>query len=561
MFRNMKIGQRLGITFGIITLLTFSLLVVSYSAISNLSGRWDFYNAETMKKYTSAFKGKVDLGDGIHMFKDYVLRGKDEYQTAFTADMAAIDQDAADYTSNHGDMNEREKLALQQIKESTDAYRVAMKSVVAMKASGTSIEEIDKSIKGADRPLGKAFDDLLLVANEEEDATSNAISTTVTTSKWETITIGIVAALASVLFAWISTIRITRPLNEAVFIASKVAQGDLTQRINVDRGDEVGQLLQALKDMNESLANIVGEVRNTTDSLTITSQEIAQGNTDLSQRTEEQASSLEETASSMEELTSTVKQNAENAKQANQLAVNASSIAVKGGLVVDDVVRTMALISESSKKIADIISVIEGIAFQTNILALNAAVEAARAGDQGRGFAVVASEVRSLAQRTAGAAKEITALIVASVDKVDTGSKQADQAGETMKEVVKSVKRVTDIISEIAVASNEQSSGIEQVNQALLQMDEVTQQNAALVEQAAAAAEGMHGQSKLLKDAFSIFNLLNNGQNTKPADADSVTQLARPGNTRKNLNTPSAPQNPRRMVEAKVDADGDWNEF
>ncbi|MEO8342430.1 MAG: methyl-accepting chemotaxis protein, partial [Gallionella sp.] len=253
---------------------------------------------------------------------------------------------------------------------------------------------------------------------------------------------------------------IIRPLSNAIEIARHVADGDLTSRIEINSRDETGQLLQALKDMNASLGGIVGEVRLTIDTIITAAQQIAAGNSDLSQRTEEQASSLEETASSMEELTSTVKQNAENAKQANQLAANASDIAVKGGLAVNEVVQTMASISTSSKKIVDIISVIEGIAFQTNILALNAAVEAARAGEQGRGFAVVASEVRNLAQRSAAAAKEIKSLIDDSVSNVDTGSRQVDQAGATMQEIVTAVKRVTDIMSEIAAASNEQSAGI-----------------------------------------------------------------------------------------------------
>jgi methyl-accepting chemotaxis protein len=348
---------------------------------------------------------------------------------------------------------------------------------------------------------------------------------------------------------------IIRPLNNAIEIARHVADGDLTSRIEVRSRDETGQLMQALKDMNTSLGDIVGEVRITTDSITTAAQQIAAGNGDLSQRTEQQASSLEETASSMEELTSTVKQNAENAKQANQLAANASDIAVKGGLAVGEVVQTMASISTSSKKIVDIISVIEGIAFQTNILALNAAVEAARAGEQGRGFAVVATEVRNLAQRSAAAAKEITTLISDSVDKVEIGSKQVDRAGTTMSEIVTAVKRVTDIMAEITAASNEQSAGIEQVNQAIIQMDEVTQQNAALVEQAAAAAEAMQEQAGTLMEAVSIFKLENEKGGLRPT---ATKPIATPTIIHR---APPPPRKERKLVETKEDADGDWKEF
>jgi methyl-accepting chemotaxis protein len=321
------------------------------------------------------------------------------------------------------------------------------------------------------------------------------------------ITMSSAVLLLGIFIAWILTRSVVRPLQQAVRIADAVAQGNLTQHIVVKAKDETGQMLQSLKTMNESLGGIVSEVRQNTDSITTASQQIAAGNSDLSQRTEEQASTLEETASSMEELTATVKQNAENAKHANQLAATASSIAVKGGHVVGEVVQTMASISTSSKKIVDIISVIESIAFQTNILALNAAVEAARAGEQGRGFAVVASEVRNLAQRSAAAAKEIKTLIGDSVDKVEAGSRQVDQAGATMDEIVNAVKRVTDIMYEISAASNEQSAGIEQVNQAIIQMDEVTQQNAALVEEAAAAAESMREQAQSLAQIVSVFQL------------------------------------------------------
>ena len=359
------------------------------------------------------------------------------------------------------------------------------------------------------------------------DETSHNSITIVVTS--------LVAVLCMLAFGLMIIIRsVARPLKNAIGIARRVADGDLTQRIEVKSRDETGQLMQALQDMNASLAGIVGGVRDTTDMITTASREIAAGNNELSQRTEEQASSLEETASSMEELTSTVKQNAENAKHANQLAANASDIAVKGGQVVDDVVQTMASISTSSKKIVDIISVIEGIAFQTNILALNAAVEAARAGEQGRGFAVVASEVRNLAQRSAAAAKEIKTLIGDSVDKVDTGSRQVDQAGATMNEIVQAVKRVTDIMSEIAAASDEQSTGIEEVNQAIVQMDNVTQQNAALVEEAAAAAESMQEQAGALMQAVRVFKLKTQKGDTqtavvaKPAMARPVATAVAP---------------------------------
>ena len=296
-------------------------------------------------------------------------------------------------------------------------------------------------------------------------------------------------------------------LNEVVRVLGALAKGDLTEKISNQYEGTFGVLKDDSNLTVAKLTEIVGQIRESTDAINTASKEIAQGNSDLSSRTEEQASSLEETASSMEELTSTVKQNAENAKQANQLAIGASEVAVKGGAVVSQVVTTMGSINESSKKIADIISVIDGIAFQTNILALNAAVEAARAGEQGRGFAVVATEVRNLAQRSAAAAKEIKELIGDSVEKVGAGTKLVDQAGKTMEEVVSSIKRVTDIMAEITAASQEQSAGIEQVNQAITQMDEVTQQNAALVEEAAAAAESLEEQAQVLAQSVAVFRL------------------------------------------------------
>jgi len=301
-------------------------------------------------------------------------------------------------------------------------------------------------------------------------------------------------------------------LGEVLVVLRGVAEGDLTHRIT----SEYGGIYELLKnDTNatiDQLREIIGQIKESVDSINTASQEIAAGNADLSQRTEDQASSLEKTASSMEKLTSIVKQNADNAKQANQLAIGASTVAVKGGNVVNQVVHTMNSINESSRKIVDIISVIDGIAFQTNILALNAAVEAARAGEQGRGFAVVANEVRNLAQRSATAAKEIKTLIGGSVEKVEDGSKLVAEAGKTMEEIVTSIKHVTDIMFEISAASEEQSIGIEQVNKAISQMDEVTQQNAALVEEAAAASESLQDQSEGLAVAVSVFKMEDSAQ-------------------------------------------------
>ncbi len=316
-----------------------------------------------------------------------------------------------------------------------------------------------------------------------------------------------VMVAAGAALGWLLTRSITGPVGQAVGVAERVAAGDLGSRVEVSSHDEIGRLLTALKAMNTSLTGIVGTVRSSSDSIATGSAQIASGNADLSQRTEEQASALQQTAASMEQLGSAVRQNADNARQANQLAQGASAVAVQGGEVVGQVVNTMKGINDSSKKIADIISVIDGIAFQTNILALNAAVEAARAGEQGRGFAVVASEVRSLAQRSAEAAKEIKGLIGASVERVEQGTALVDQAGRTMEEIVTSIKRVTDIIGEISTASSEQSTGVSQVGEAVMQMDQVTQQNAALVEESAAAAESLKHQAQQLVQAVSVFSL------------------------------------------------------
>ncbi len=358
------------------------------------------------------------------------------------------------------------------------------------------------------------------------------------TGYWMGAALGL-GALLSIAVGFILVRGIILPLGQAIHIARRVAEGDLSGRIEVSSTNEIGQLLQALRDMNTSLSKIVQNVRSATDTIGSASSQIASGNLDLSSRTEQQASSLEETASAMEELTGTVKQNGDNARQANQLAVSAAEVAVKGGAVVSEVVTTMGLINESARKIVDIIGVIDGIAFQTNILALNAAVEAARAGEQGRGFAVVAAEVRNLAQRSAGAAKEIKMLIGDSVEKVDIGAKLVDQAGVTMDEIVASVRRVTDIMGQIASASQEQSTGIEQINQAVNQMDEMTQQNASLVEEAAAAAASLEDQAKNLVKVVSIFKV----EAENSTLGASITKLAgQLGSERRGNAVDTAPQ-------------------
>lgn len=339
-----------------------------------------------------------------------------------------------------------------------------------------------------------------------DDATENALKT-INSATWSAVAVSMTVILVVSVMGVLISRKIVSSISEAVEVAEAIASGDLTRKISVTSEDEIGLLMQAMSKMNAGLIDIVGNVRTGVSTIAAASSQIAMGNIDLSARTESQASSLEETASATEELTSTVKQNAENARQANQLASSASTVAVKGGEVVGQVVSTMSDINASSAKIVEIINVIDGIAFQTNILALNAAVEAARAGEQGRGFAVVASEVRSLAQRSASAAKEIKQLIDDSVTKVDVGSRLVEQAGATIQEVVNSVHRVSDIVSEITLASNEQSVGIEQVNQAIGQMDQTTQENAALVEEAAAAAQSLQEQAHQLEKTVSLFKL------------------------------------------------------
>ena len=416
------------------------------------------------------------------------------------------------------------------------------------------------------RKHADTLDDLLTSLAEQKEARAKAASVE-TTQMYESSRLFMLMLTAGSALAGLGLgILITRNLTgqlggepkEAANVASMIAAGDLDVAITTKPGDQ-SSMMYAMKQMRDSLATIVGQVRSGTETIATASAQVAAGSLDLSSRTEQQASSLEETASSMEELTSTVKENAENARQANTMAAKASAVAIKGGTVISEVVGTMEQINDSAKKIVDIITVIDGIAFQTNILALNAAVEAARAGKQGRGFAVVASEVRTLAQRSASAAKEIKLLIGDSVKKVDAGSKLVANAGATMDEIVQSVQHVTNIMAEISSASQEQTSGIDQINQAVAQMDQVTQQNAALVEEAAAASESMQEQTAHLAEVVSVFKL-STGQHSGN-DAVVQNRVAKPVRPAPRVTRAALPRPYKAPRKEEMAGTGDWEEF
>jgi methyl-accepting chemotaxis protein len=523
---NLKIGTRLGFGFSLILLLLVAMTTIGILRLSSASAKTDeMINVKVRDERLIAEWGKIievnaARTTGAYMVRDPVDQKKLEALMAESSGRATQIQDQIGANLD----DEELKPVFKQVLDTRKAYTDFRKAVFAAKNAG-DLEGATKIYEGEMtqsriRYLAalKAFSDKQAASL---DATAVEIQKQYQSGRTLLVMLGLAAIVMGVFAAWWITRTITQPINEAVKVAETVSSGDLTSDIQVSSNDETGQLMNALKTMNTNLVNIVGQVRNGTDLIATASTEIAAGNQDLSSRTEEQASSLEETASSMEQLTSTVRFNAENARQANELAISASEIASRGGSVVGEVVNTMGSINDSSRKIVDIISVIDGIAFQTNILALNAAVEAARAGEQGRGFAVVASEVRNLAQRSASAAKDIKGLIDDSVQKVQMGSELVDKAGQTMEEIVQSISRVTQIMTQISNASEEQSIGIAQVNDAITQMDQVTQQNAALVEQAAAAAESMQEQSAKLADVVSVFKL--DGSNAAPAPA-----LARP---------------------------------
>jgi len=511
-FANLAIGKRLGTVFTLVLGLTVLIAGAGIWRLDTIADATNAMMAEPLAKERLMSEWHTQTFAAVRRTAAIVKSNDTSLAEFFKADGAKTSGRSSELIKKIEPMLEgaQEHALFDRIGELRKAYTKAKDKAIKARTDGDP-EGAARVLTEEYMPAADAYEGTLAeLVKLQQDSIDAAAAGIKADNQHSARMIGLLTAVAvalGALFSWLLTRGIVRPIREAVELAETVASGDLTRRIDATTKDETGALLRALRHMNDSLVNIVSEVRGGTDTISGASSEIAAGNLDLSSRTEQQAASLEETAASMEQITGTVRQNADNAREANQLAITASNVAVEGGAVVGQVITTMGSINESSRKIVDIIGVIDGIAFQTNILALNAAVEAARAGEQGRGFAVVASEVRNLAQRSAAAAKEIKVLIGDSVDKVDAGAKLVDQAGATMEQVVESIRRVTDIMAEITHATQEQTGGIEQVNIAIGQMDEATQQNAALVEESAAAAASMQEQAAKLAQVVGVFKL------------------------------------------------------
>lgn len=510
---NLKIGIRMGIGFGLLILMMLAMVAVSVSRfgdVGEINDRiiekdWVKADAANVINAMTRANARRTMELVIATNPEQTIRVKSEIESNKNAIAAALE------TLDNLIYLPEGKLLLATLKQSRAAYVASFSKVGKLVAEGKredAIELLNTETLPALDALQVPISGLNELQRKIVVASSAELKNKTMGARTLLMFLGALGLLGGIAFSYWMTISITRPIHEAVRMAKTVASGDLTGQVISTGRDEAAELLTALQGMNDSLVHLVHQVRSGADSMATATSQIAAGNLDLSSRTEEQASALEQTAASMEELAEHVKQNFEIGRHANELADSAAEVAVRGGAVVAKVVNTMEAINTSSNKIADIIGLIDGIAFQTNILALNAAVEAARAGEQGRGFAVVASEVRSLAGRSAAAAKEIKDLIGASVVNVSEGCKLVEQAGSTMDEIVVGVRRVADLMREVTLASKDQTSGIEQVNQAVGQMDQVTQQNAALVEEAAAAAQSLEQQAKSLLHTVSVFQLV-----------------------------------------------------
>jgi methyl-accepting chemotaxis protein-1 (serine sensor receptor) len=529
-----KLSLKLPLAFAVSLLLLFAAALFGISRLNQALETYETTVAQSFEHERLVSSMLNDFKVQVQEWKNVLLRGKEpaqltRYWAAFEKQEKSINEQAQKLLTAlpAGEARERVAQFVQAHERMAAAYR---KGLETFKAADHDPQAGDKAVAGMDREPAQLLDQAgELIAKASSNVAARAAATAQRATTISLVVMLVVCALG-IAGAVAFSRTVVKPLDNAVRVSQAVASGDLTVATEVRGKDEIAQLLNALHAMQTSLSRVVSNVRNNANSVATASAEIAQGNNDLSARTEQQASALEETSASMEELNSTVQANADNARQANQLAVSASTVAAQGGSVVAEVVSTMQRINESSRKISDIIGVIDGIAFQTNILALNAAVEAARAGEQGRGFAVVASEVRSLAQRSAEAAKEIKGLIGTSVERVEQGTALVDKAGATMTEVVASIRRVTDIVGEISAASSEQSAGVAQVGDAVTEMDQATQQNAALVEQSAAAADSLKVQAQQLVEAVAVFRLSpgadRTGDNAQPLHQRLVPQLA-----------------------------------